>query len=273
MLLSTRFRLALPLALLSPLTPIATPAIQLTPPPPHAKSVLWFRHGQSEANARGVLGSAVLDAQLTDLGRRQTASWSSVAPSLGVERIFCSPLVRSIESATSIFAEADPNLCLTVTPAAREYHWEQAENRGRLAAGLLSGTRNGRPGERVAWPVVDSFDRRIERIGELERPSRIWDPIDEASLTAQAAQERWQRGLRTLAREITTADASRLAVVCHYGVIEALCGVAPANAAMIETSVWVDDEGETQIQLQAPVQVPPLVSRASGVQRLLLLSS
>ena len=31
-------------------------------------------------------------------------------------------------------------------------------------------------------------------------------------------------------------------MVCHYGVMDALCGVQAPNAGLIETRMWIDDE-------------------------------
>ena len=82
MLVPNRLRLALPLVLGLPPLDVLTPPPDIHTPPPDAKTILWIRHGQSEANAAGLLGHELLDAQLTDYGRAQAASWASEYPSL-----------------------------------------------------------------------------------------------------------------------------------------------------------------------------------------------
>ena len=194
---------------------------------------------------------------------RKAASWASTAPSWEVEQVFCSPLVRSIETAANVFAKADSNLCLTVTPLAREYHFELPENRGRLAAGLLSGTESGETDQAQRWPAVRQFtQRKLARLDELERPLPLrWDPA-EATLTPQAAQKRWRDAIAELPLEIARSDASRIAVVCHYGVMRALCGVDAANAGLLETSMWLGDGGESQMLRRTAVQ--PAAARGGG---------
>ena len=281
MLVPNRLRLALPLVLGLPPLDVLTPPPDIRTPPPDAKTILWIRHGQSEANAAGLLGHELLDAQLTDYGRAQAASWASTAPSWEVEQVFCSPLVRSIETAANVFAKADSNLCLTVTPLAREYHFELPENRGRLAAGLLSGTESGETDQAQRWPAVRQFtQRKLARLDELERPLPLrWDPAAEATLTPQAAQKRWRDAIAELPLEIARSDASRIAVVCHYGVMRALCGVDAANAGLLETSMWLGDGGESQMLRRTAVQPPPLAAEesaraaATGRRELLLFGS
>ena len=96
MLLPSRLRLLLPLAL----------GVEQAVPPSTAKTVLFIRHGESAANVAGppLYGTDVRDAPLTGRGRAQTASWSQTASSWNVQKVFCSPLVRSIESAANILS-------------------------------------------------------------------------------------------------------------------------------------------------------------------------
>ena len=65
MLFPNRVRLALPLVLAAQ----TLPPLDVRTPPSDAKTVLFIRHGQSEANAAGLLGRNYRDAQLTDRGR------------------------------------------------------------------------------------------------------------------------------------------------------------------------------------------------------------
>jgi broad specificity phosphatase PhoE len=67
------------------------------------------RHGQSEANARGVMCGRS-DPPLTDVGRRQAAALAAALPR--PTRLITSPLVRARETAavfaTDVAAEIDP---------------------------------------------------------------------------------------------------------------------------------------------------------------------
>jgi broad specificity phosphatase PhoE len=62
------------------------------------------RHGQSEANARGVM-SGRSDAPLTEVGRRQARALAAGLPR--PTRLVCSPLVRARQTAELIGADVD----------------------------------------------------------------------------------------------------------------------------------------------------------------------
>ena len=45
-------------------------------------------------------------------------------------------------------------------------------------------------------------------------------------------------------------------MVCHYGVMDALCGVQAPNAGLIETRMWIDDDGQSHLQPLGPLRRP-----------------
>ena len=51
-------------------------------------------------------------------------------------------------------------------------------------------------------------------------------------------------------------------MVCHYGVMDALCGVQAPNAGLIETRMWIDDDGQSHVQPLGLLRRPPLPERA-----------
>jgi broad specificity phosphatase PhoE len=64
--------------------------------------LIIVRHGQTAANAAGLLLGAGSDPPLTDLGRRQAASLSSVAGVGAALRVVSSPLRRAVETASAL---------------------------------------------------------------------------------------------------------------------------------------------------------------------------
>lgn len=214
------------------------------------KTIFFIRHGQSVANAAGPDKVATdllyYDAQLTPQGCAQASSWRAQAPEWEVDLVVVSPLTRALQTAAFIFQDTPSPMLLT--PNAREGWWKDAENRGRLAAGLLTGTRHGRLGEAVLWPKLGElpgFDgglSRLEGLSVLETPcAKRWHPEEEARLALQEGgpellQEKWQReSLSGLLHELGELEAERVAVVCHWGVISSLLGVDARNCDLIET--------------------------------------
>ena len=90
--------------------------------PDGAKEVIFIRHGQSTANAAADARSGshqdLLDAQLTSLGVVQSRSWAEIAPSWGVDKVLCSPLIRAMETTSNVFERT--GAAVTVIPFARE---------------------------------------------------------------------------------------------------------------------------------------------------------
>jgi broad specificity phosphatase PhoE len=66
--------------------------------------LVLVRHGQTDANARGLLQGRV-DLPLSDLGRRQAAALAAIVPSGA--RVVASPLRRALETASAFAGSVD----------------------------------------------------------------------------------------------------------------------------------------------------------------------
>ena len=157
-------------------------------------------------------------------------------------------------------------------PYAREGWWYEYANRGRPLAGLISGTATGAPGEDHRWPSLDQLSPavrpdRLEGLDALaDGALPMWDPLGEARLARggedgrQLLQSRWQDGLRTLEATIIAEPADTLAVVCHWGVMKELWGVASPNCGVLRTWWWTDEATGQLRRAMAPngPAAPPL---------------
>lgn len=232
------------------------------------KQVLWVRHGQSIADdQRSVTDPESsdprwLDAQLSPLGRKQASSWAGVAPTWKVQEVLCSPLTRALESACRVFSHTSVDI--HVTPRAREGWWFSTENRGRLRSGLEAGTESGDGGS-PHWTPLHELPgahklRGLERI-EAPVPGE-WDPLGEEERAADedGLFSDWRRGLEELKLELLHSSASRIAVVTHWGVIEALTGVGCANGSIVPTLVQSSGDAKAwQCTVCGPImEHPPL---------------
>lgn len=71
------------------------------------KRVLYVRHGQSDANLKGVFAGGGTEALLTDLGREQAAQAGLELKGTSINRIICSPMIRTVETAEIIAKQID----------------------------------------------------------------------------------------------------------------------------------------------------------------------
>lgn len=69
------------------------------------KSFIFVRHGQSQANADGIIADA--HAPLTEHGIEQARKTANEVKGLGVTTIVCSPYLRAQETAETIAGELD----------------------------------------------------------------------------------------------------------------------------------------------------------------------
>jgi len=219
------------------------------------KQVMWVHHGQSLADAERAdadqdsTNPRWVDAPLTPLGRQQARSWAGIAPTWKVQRVYCSPLMRTLESACQIFSHCDVEL--HITPHAREGWWFSTENRGRLRAALEEGIEAAGADGAQHWTPIGQLPgaHKLRGLEQLEAPiPDVWDPQGEAKRAGAEAEDdlfaKWRRGLEQLKLELLRSSASRIAVVCHWGTIEALTGVDCAKGSIVPTLVNSQPNGE-----------------------------
>jgi broad specificity phosphatase PhoE len=237
------------------------------------KQVILIRHGQSKANAAGSAAEVDhqspqwLDAPMTALGRSQASSWSGVAPTWDVDEVWCSPLSRAMETACRVFANVD--VPIRITPYAREGWWHCSENRGRLAHAIEAGTDG--TSDEVRWPKLSSLpgSHKLRGLERVAKPlPKLYDPEEESRLHAQEKElfALWEDAIEELKRELAASKARRIALVCHWGIIEQLtkedvenCTVIPTIARVIEGAHCADGQQSCYVRVCHPVLThPPL---------------
>jgi broad specificity phosphatase PhoE len=231
--------------------------------------VIFIRHGQLIANAAGTESEEEhasirwLDAPMTALGRSQANSWAGVAATWGVEEVWCSPLSRAMESACRIFQDCE--VPIHVTPHAREGWWHCTENRGRLAHAIAAGT-DGSSDER-RWPALAELPgaHKLRGLERLAAPTQdVWDPAEEERMMGdeQALFDRWKASIAELKLELSRSPAHRIALVCHWGIIEALTSIDVENCTVVPT-VSIASDQTCHFQLCPPTMThPPLGTHA-----------
>lgn len=166
--------------------------------------VLLVRHAQSEANATGL---DIADAPLTDTGRQQASAWCGRVASFGVEIVLTSPLRRAVQTACLAFkGEAVP---IEFCRAAREACWDQKYNQ---------------PGPKKAMrSFLEMFGQGCEVRG-----------LDKAFNPDPQEPANFSESCRQLRKILSGRPEKKVAVVCHFGVIQKLCGASAHNAEFVE---------------------------------------
>ena len=68
-------------------------------------TIYFCRHGQDEDNAEGLL-NGTRDRPLTSKGKEQAVATAALLKGKGITKVFCSPMIRTTETATIIAGEA-----------------------------------------------------------------------------------------------------------------------------------------------------------------------
>jgi probable phosphoglycerate mutase len=116
--------------------------------------IIFTRHGESEANVLHEISNRGLKHGLTRKGRAQALELADKLRHKQVHRIYCSPILRAIET-TVIIANA-LGLDYEVAGGLREYDCGQAEGRSDEAAWQMWQALYD------DWDVHKRYDRRIE---------------------------------------------------------------------------------------------------------------
>ena len=132
------------------------------------KTILFIRHGQSDANKSDTNDASVLDAVLTDVGRLQAGHWSDdlYAQLRSVEICYCSPLRRAMETAALVF-QNNPGVPIVITRYAREKWWNLWQCRGVDHDELMT--------------YSQSLMREIFDVEKLAAVDKYWNPTLETS--------------------------------------------------------------------------------------------
>eukprot|EP00927_Polykrikos_kofoidii_P051434 TRINITY_DN45238_c0_g1_i1.p1 TRINITY_DN45238_c0_g1~~TRINITY_DN45238_c0_g1_i1.p1 ORF type:complete len:223 (-),score=26.75 TRINITY_DN45238_c0_g1_i1:49-717(-) len=168
------------------------------------RRVLLLRHGESEANATM---EDVPDSLLTAKGHMQASAWRGHIGALGAEIVLISPLRRAVQTACLAFAGTD--VPFELCKPAREMWWDEKQN------------TPGTPKEMRS--LLDELPRGRDVLG-----------VDDALIPSADDPANEEESIQQLSQLLNHRPESRIAVVCHYGVIQELCGVGAMNAQIVE---------------------------------------
>eukprot|EP00947_MAST-08B_sp_MAST-8B-sp1_P001066 g1066.t1 len=124
---------------------------------PDGADIVLIRHGQSRSN----VGDDELDCALTSVGEAQAASWANISTKWDVDVILCSPLQRTLQTASLALGKTDPaSTPVLACPPARELYWSH---------GLIQciGTAPADVEESVLRKLAHGFGDRLRNRGRL----------------------------------------------------------------------------------------------------------
>ena len=147
------------------------------------------------------------DPPLTELGRVQAMAWKGAIGRFGAEAVLISPLRRALETALLAYDKVD--VPVEVCRHAREMWWDEQANTPSTPEALFE--------------VLRQLPRGDEVCGVEEALVETVDTPQSEHASIEAMQE----VLRGRSEEC-------VAVVCHWGVINALCGDGADNCTVVE---------------------------------------
>jgi len=129
--------------------------------------VLYVRHGQSETNLRGVFAGGNDDTPLTDLGREQAKNAGRELKGEKVDRIICSPLSRTYETARIIAKEIgfNPN---KIQKDKRLQEYDIGSGNGMPVEGMTAAKMVSLPGTEDPQAFAQRVKEGLQAIAGLE---------------------------------------------------------------------------------------------------------
>ena len=166
--------------------------------------VILLRHGQSEANATR---RDMPDALLTELGCVQARAWKGAIGRFGAEAVLISPLRRAIQTALLAYDKVD--VPLELCRHARELWWDEQAN------------------------TPSTPETLRELLKELPRGDEVCG-VEEALVETADTPQTEHESIEAMKAVLQGRSEDCIAVVCHWGVINALCGDGADNCTVVE---------------------------------------
>ena len=165
--------------------------------------VLLLRHGQSLAQENKDKG--IIDAPLSMVGCLQASAWKGTIEHLApVEVVLISPLTRAVQ--TALLAYEGVDVPMEMCRHARELWWDEGQN---------------------SMGTVDDMKALLCELPQGDQVVRVDEAFNDLELTEDASIAHLQEVLRGRLEDV-------VAIVCHWGVISALCQESANNAMVLE---------------------------------------
>lgn len=203
--------------------------------PSHYGTIYLLRHGAIDSLGGGKRYIGWQDLALSDVGRRQAYAWSGFFSSRSLDRIYCSDLIRCVETARIIAAQC------SLEPQARSELRE-----------INLGEWEGRPFDEVRTADPHEFQRRGEQIADHRPPG------------GESFKD-LQRRVWPVFTKLTSGAHRTILIVTHAGVIRVLLcrllGIPLENLFRIGLAygtLSIIDSGHREYRIRA-VNLPPPV--------------
>ena len=172
------------------------------------KDFYFFRHGQTDLNVRGVWQGSGCDVLLNQTGVEQANELAIKVKDLKLTNLFCSPLLRSVQTANILANKAFIYSPIVIYQDLQECYFGDAE---------------GQSFEETRAKYGDKF------VDDFLFPSK--DNWDSRFPNGESKHEVFDRVMKALAQIVNKSldmrgAQNRFGIVCHAGVISALqCGL------------------------------------------------
>lgn len=131
--------------------------------------ILLLRHGETEKNVKNVTHKHGEDTRLNEVGREQARRLAEVCRDHRVQKVYCSPETRAMETAGIIAEELD--LDTTIVDGLTERHWGDwegqawSEIQSHLQKMSLDERRKFIPPNGESWEIMEQ--RLLDAVNEI----------------------------------------------------------------------------------------------------------
>lgn len=166
------------------------------------KDLYIFRHGETDFNLQHKWQGCGVDSLLNETGKKQADMLAEKVCNLGMTRLYCSPLLRAVQTANRIAQRSKKDLPVVILQDLCEGDFGAADG---LTFDEVREKFGRKLADAICFPTFANWDERFPK-GESKR-------------------EIFNRVSSCLYRVVCDWDAT-IGVVCHAGVISALkCGL------------------------------------------------
>lgn len=215
-------------------------------------TLYFIRHGESEANVfdsltrenfhelmklqcfESEIENILQDPCLTPKGIIQSNECSKIIDNLNIDHVFCSPLLRALQTAQYAFKNTHHQIDVNI--GLREISWDCYESKGRLLDDLISGNV---PDSNSKRPKLDT--RKFTNLDSLMFESTYWNPTKERTMSELKTLE--DENISNFLCTLDYYENKSVAAVCHSNLMRHLLNIEHINNCQVIKTLYSTSKG------------------------------
>ena len=159
----------------------------------------------------------------------QSNECSQIIDNLEIEHVFCSPLLRALQTAQYAFKNTHHQIEVNI--GLREISWDCYESKGRLLDDLISGNV---PDSNSKRPILDT--RKFTNLDSLAYESTYWNPSKERTMSENVMKTLEEENISNFLCTLDYYENKSVAAVCHSNLMRHLLKIHHiSNCQVIKT--------------------------------------